>query len=66
MRVSQTIKNIVAGISQQPPILRHAEQLEEQVNGYSTEADGLQKRPPTIQRNWKHSLLLKTNSLKYT
>lgn len=48
MRVSQTIKNIVAGISQQPPILRHAEQLEEQVNGYSTEADGLQKRPPTV------------------
>lgn len=48
MRVSQTIKNIVAGISQQPPILRHAEQLEEQINGYSTEADGLQKRPPTV------------------
>lgn len=48
MRVSQTVKNIVAGISQQPPILRHMEQLEEQVNGFSTEADGLQKRPPTV------------------
>ena len=45
---SQTIKNIVSGISQQPPILRHPEQLEEQVNGMSTEVGGLQKRPPTI------------------
>lgn len=45
--VSQTIKNIIQGISQQPPILRHSEQLEEQINGYSTEAGGLQKRPPS-------------------
>jgi hypothetical protein len=45
---SQTIKNIVAGISQQPAILRHPEQLEEQINGMSTEANGLQKRPPTL------------------
>lgn len=27
--------------------MRHAEQLEEQINGFSTEAGGLQKRPPT-------------------
>ena len=46
--VSQEIKNLVAGISQQPAILRHAEQVEEQVNALSTEAAGLQKRPPTI------------------
>ena len=46
--VQQTIKNIIAGISQQPSRLRHAEQLEEQINGYSTEAGGLQKRPPTM------------------
>lgn len=45
---SQTIKNIVSGISQQPAILRLPEQLEEQVNGYSTEVGGLQKRPPTV------------------
>lgn len=45
---SQTIKNIVSGISQQPDILRLPEQLEEQVNGLSTEVGGLQKRPPTL------------------
>ena len=45
---SQTIKNLVAGVSQQPAILRHPEQLEEQFNGMSTEVGGLQKRPPTI------------------
>lgn len=45
---SQTIKNIVSGISQQPDILRLPEQLEEQINGYSTEVGGLQKRAPTV------------------
>lgn len=45
---SQTIKNLVAGISQQPQNLRHPEQLHEQINGFSTEAAGLQKRPPTL------------------
>ena len=42
--INQDIKNLVSGISQQPPILRHPEQLEEQVNGFSSEAAGLQKR----------------------
>lgn len=46
-RISQTVKNLVAGISQQPALLRLPEQLETQVNGFSTEASGLQKRPPT-------------------
>lgn len=46
--IQQTIKNLIAGISQQPPKLRHTEQLEEQINGFSTEAGGLQKRPPTL------------------
>lgn len=46
--ISQIIRNLVAGISQQPPNLRHPEQLEEQLNGLSTEASGLQKRPPTL------------------
>lgn len=45
---SQSIKNLVSGISQQAPIQRYAEQLEEQSNGLSTESTGLQKRPPTI------------------
>lgn len=46
--INQDIKNLVSGVSQQPPILRHPEQLEEQLNGLSTEASGLQKRPSTI------------------
>jgi hypothetical protein len=46
--INQDIKNLVSGVSQQPPILRHSEQLEEQLNGYSSEAGGLQKRPPSI------------------
>ncbi len=46
--VTQRIDNFVGGVSQQSSRLRHAEQLEEQINGYSTEAGGLQKRPPTI------------------
>lgn len=48
MLYSQQIKNIVSGISQQPAILRLPEQLAEQINGFSTEAGGLQKRPPTV------------------
>lgn len=48
--INQDIKNLVSGISQQPPILRHPEQLEEQLNGFSSEAKGLQKRPPTLHR----------------
>ena len=46
--INQDIKNFVQGISQQPPTLRDAEQLEEQLNGFSSEASGLQKRPPTM------------------
>lgn len=52
--ISQRVKNLVQGISQQPPFVRYPEQLEEQVNGFSTEVDGLQKRPPTV---FKKSLL---------
>lgn len=47
-RVSQTIKNMISGISQQPDLLRLPEQLAQQVNGFSTESSGLQKRPPTL------------------
>lgn len=47
-RYSQTIKNLIYGISQQPDILRLPNQLDEQLNGFSTESAGLQKRPPTL------------------
>ena len=47
-RLSQTIKNMISGISQQPELLRLPEQLDTQVNGFSTESSGLQKRPPTL------------------
>lgn len=50
-RVSQTIKNMISGISQQPDLLRLPEQLDQQVNGFSTESSGLQKRPPTLYVN---------------
>jgi hypothetical protein len=46
--ISQQVKNIIAGISQQPANLRRPEQLEAQINAYSTETGGLQKRPPTL------------------
>ena len=48
MLYSQSIKNFVQGVSQQPPLLRFPEQLEEQINGFSTEVSGLQKRIPTV------------------
>lgn len=48
MLINQDIKNFVQGISQQPATLRDPEQLESQLNGYSSEASGLQKRPPTL------------------
>lgn len=48
MLINQDIKNLVSGVSQQPSILRHPEQLEEQLNGYSSEAAGLRKRPPSL------------------
>lgn len=46
--VSQAIKNLKGGISQQPDILRFDDQGQEQVNCFSSEVEGLQKRPPTI------------------
>lgn len=46
--ISQSIKNLKGGISQQPDILRFAEQGAEQVNGWSSETEGLQKRAPSV------------------
>lgn len=45
--VSQSVKNLKGGISQQPDILRYANQGAIQINGWSSESEGLQKRPPT-------------------
>ncbi|AYM47388.1 tail protein [Pectobacterium phage PP81] len=46
--VSQTTKNLKSGISQQPDILRYPEQGAVQINGWSSETEGLQKRPPLV------------------
>lgn len=46
--VSQAIKNLKGGISQQPDILRFDDQGQLQVNAFSSEVEGLQKRPPTV------------------
>ncbi|WEM05627.1 tail tubular protein [Pseudomonas phage vB_PaeM-G11] len=45
--VSQSVKNLKGGISQQPDILRFSNQGKVQINGWSSETEGLQKRPPT-------------------
>ncbi|UIS73832.1 tail fiber protein [Pasteurella phage vB_PmuP_PS07] len=45
---SQSIKNLKSGISQQPEILKYPEQGNQQINGWSSEIAGLQKRPPII------------------
>ena len=49
--VSSSIPNLINGISQQPPEIRLASQSERQVNGYSTIARGLEKRPGTEHKN---------------
>lgn len=46
--ISQSIKNLKGGISQQPDILRYPDQGSRQVNGWSSESEGLQKRPPMV------------------
>lgn len=44
--ISSTIPNLINGISQQPHEVRQSSQAEEQLNGYSSVAHGLVKRPP--------------------
>ena len=44
---SQTIKNLIQGVSQQPDVLRKPEQLKEQVNCMSSEVKGIIRRPST-------------------
>lgn len=45
--ISESIPNMINGVSQQPPSLRLKTQAEVQENGLSTVVDGLRKRPPT-------------------
>lgn len=45
---SQSIKNLKGGISQQPHSLRFPDQGTTQINGWSSETEGLQKRPPLV------------------
>lgn len=46
--VSQSTASYKGGVSQQPDIIRFPDQLTEQINGFSSEVEGLQKRPPTL------------------
>lgn len=50
---TQSIKNLKGGMSQQPDILRFQDQGAKQVNAWSSESEGLQKRPPTV---WKRRI----------
>lgn len=45
--ISQSIPNLINGVSQQPPSLRLKTQAEDQVNGLSSVVEGLKKRPCT-------------------
>ena len=45
--ISGSIPNLLNGVSQQPPSLRHASQAEIQENGLSSVTRGLEKRPCT-------------------
>lgn len=45
--ITETIPSLYNGVSQQSPLVRSKDQLEDQVNGWSSISDGLNKRPPT-------------------
>lgn len=45
--VAQSTSSYKGGVSQQPDIVRYPDQLTEQINGFSSQVQGLQKRPPT-------------------
>lgn len=47
MLVLDQLPALYNGVSQQPPTLRLGSQAESQVNGWSSVADGLRKRPPS-------------------
>lgn len=45
--VAQSTSSYKGGVSQQPDIARFPDQLTQQINGFSSQVQGLQKRPPT-------------------
>lgn len=45
--VAQSTSSYKGGVSQQPDIVRFPDQLTQQINGFSSQVQGLQKRPPT-------------------
>lgn len=45
--ITRTIPALFGGVSQQSPLVRSPEQLEIQINGWSSLADGLRKRAPS-------------------
>lgn len=45
--VSQSTTSYKGGVSQQPDIVRFPDQVAQQINGFSSQVQGLQKRPPT-------------------
>lgn len=45
--VSQSTSSYKGGVSQQPDIARFPDQVSQQINGFSSQVQGLQKRPPT-------------------
>ncbi len=47
MLIDQPVPNFLGGVSQQPPLSRFQNQLNEQVNCVSDIVEGLRKRPPT-------------------
>lgn len=65
MNVTQQIRNFIQGISQQPPLVRFPEQLDLQLNGLSTTASGLQKRPPSLFVG-RANINIPSNSLVHT
>ena len=61
--VSQSIPNLINGISQQNPVQRNVGQAENQVNFQSNIIDGLSKRPPTeFVKNLLASTVFPNNS----
>lgn len=47
MLINQPVPNLIGGVSQQPPLARFMNQLDEQVNFVADPVEGLRKRPPT-------------------
>ena len=63
--VSSSIPNLINGISQQPPEIRLSSQSERQINGFSTVARGLEKRPGT-EHNQKITSTLVDDTFVHT